>query len=121
MQEMQKMQETWVRSLDWENLLEATHSSILAYKIWWTEEPGGLQSMEQQRVKHDWAHARVHTHTHTHRYVYIYHQWAIIQPWEEWNLVIYVDMHESKGFYAKWNQSEEEKYCMISLVCYLKK
>ena len=42
------MQETWVRSLDWEDSLEkemATHSSIHAWKIPWTEEPGGLQSM----------------------------------------------------------------------------
>ena len=41
------MSETWVRSLGWEDPLEqemATHSSILAYKIPWTEEPGGLQS-----------------------------------------------------------------------------
>ena len=48
----------------------ATHSSILAWKIPWTEEPGGLQSMGLQRVGHDWActhmHARAHTHTHTH-------------------------------------------------------
>ena len=33
----------------------ATHSSILAWKISWTEEPGGLQSMGSQRVGHDWA------------------------------------------------------------------
>ena len=42
------MQETWVRSLGWEDALEkemATHSSILAWEILWTEEPGGLQSM----------------------------------------------------------------------------
>ena len=42
------MQETWVQSLGWEDLLEnsmATHSSILAWRIPWTEEPGGLQSM----------------------------------------------------------------------------
>ena len=41
-------QETWVQSLGWENPLEkgmATHSSILAWKILWTEEPGGLQSV----------------------------------------------------------------------------
>ena len=50
------MQETQVPSLDWEDLLEkemATHSSILAWKISWTEEPGGLQSMGSQRVGHD--------------------------------------------------------------------
>ena len=50
------MQETWVRSLGWENPLEkemATHSSTIAWKIPWTEEPGRLQSMGSQRVRHD--------------------------------------------------------------------
>ena len=50
------MCETWVQSLDWEDPLEkdmATHSSILAWRIPWTEEPGGLQSMGSQRVRHD--------------------------------------------------------------------
>ena len=54
-QEMQET-ETQVRSLGWENPLEeemATHSSILAWKIPWTEEHGGLQSMGLQRVRHD--------------------------------------------------------------------
>ena len=46
----------WIRSLDWEDPLEqemATHSSILGWKIPGTEEPGGLQSMGSQRVRHD--------------------------------------------------------------------
>ena len=46
------MQETWVQSLSWEDPLEkemATYSSILAWEIPWTEEPGGLQSMGLQR------------------------------------------------------------------------
>ena len=50
------VQETRVPSLGWEDPLEkemATHSSILAWKISWTEEPGGLQSMGSQRVGHD--------------------------------------------------------------------
>ena len=50
------MQETWVQSLGWEDPLEkqtATHSSTLAWKILWTEEPGRLQSMGLQRVGHD--------------------------------------------------------------------
>ena len=50
------MRETWVRSLVWEDSLEkemATHSSILAWRIPWTEEPGGLQSTVSQRVGHD--------------------------------------------------------------------
>ena len=55
------MQETWVWSLGWEDPLEkemATHSSTLAWKIPWTEEPGGLQSMGSQRVWHDLATER---------------------------------------------------------------
>ena len=50
------MQETQVRSLGWEDPLEksmATHSSILAWRIPWTEGPDGLQSMGSQRVEHD--------------------------------------------------------------------
>ena len=50
---MQEAQEMWVRSLGREDPLEkemATHSSILAWRIPWTEEPGGLQSMGSQRV-----------------------------------------------------------------------
>ena len=50
------IRETQVRSLGWEDLLEkemATHSSIPAWRIRWTEEPGGLQSMGSQRVGHD--------------------------------------------------------------------
>ena len=51
-------QETWVRSLDREDPMKemATHSSILAWRIPWTEDPGGLQSMGSQRVRHHtWA------------------------------------------------------------------
>ena len=50
------MQETWVRSLGQEDPLEkgmTTHSSVLARRIQWTEEPGRLQSMGLQRVRHD--------------------------------------------------------------------
>ena len=46
-----EVQETWVQSLDWEDPMEegmATHSSILAWRIPWTEEPGGLQSTGQK-------------------------------------------------------------------------
>ena len=50
------VQESWVRSLGQEDVLEkrmATHSSILAWRIPWTEEPGGLQSVGLQRVEHN--------------------------------------------------------------------
>ena len=58
------MQETWVQSLNQEDSLEkemATRSSILPWRIPWTEEPGGLQSMGLQRVRHERA-----TNTHIH-------------------------------------------------------
>ena len=62
------MQETRVWSLGGEDPLEeemATHSSILAWEIPWTEEPGGLQSMQLQRVGHNWATE----HSHMHPYI----------------------------------------------------
>ena len=60
---MQEIKEAWVWSLGQEDPLEeemATHSSILAWKTPWTEEPGGRQSLGLQRVRHDsdWAHSR---------------------------------------------------------------
>ena len=60
---MQETQETWVRSLGRDDLLEkemATYSSILAWEIPWTEEPGGLQSMGLQ--KSDMTEHTLHTH-----------------------------------------------------------
>ena len=58
------VQESWVRSLGQENPLEkgmATHSSILAWRIPWTEEPGELQPMESQRVRQDLVSEHAHT------------------------------------------------------------
>ena len=55
---MQETEETLVQSLGWEDLLEEgreTHSSILAWRIPWTEEPGGLQPIVSQRVGHVWS------------------------------------------------------------------
>ena len=52
------VQETWLRSLGWEDSLGkemATHSSTLAWKIPWAEEPGGLHSTGSQTVRHDWV------------------------------------------------------------------
>ena len=57
------MQETWVRFLGQEDPLEkkmTTYSSILAWEIPWTDEPGGLESMRLQRVRHDLATKQQH-------------------------------------------------------------
>ena len=65
---MQEMHEMRVPSLGWEEPLEkemATCSSILAWKILRTEEPGGLQSMGSQRIRHDREHTHACTHTQT--------------------------------------------------------
>ena len=59
------MQETWILSLGWKDPLEetmATHSSILAWRILWTEKHGTLQFIKLQRVGHDWSDL---THMHT--------------------------------------------------------
>ena len=64
------MQETGVRSLGWEDPLEegmATHSSLLAWRIPWTEEPGGLQSMGVTKSQ---TLLSAHAHTHAHFNVY---------------------------------------------------
>ena len=69
---IQETHEMQIGSLGREDPVEqemATYSSILAWKIPWTEEPGGLQSMGLQRVRHDWVTKHTHTHkqhTHTH-------------------------------------------------------
>ena len=55
---MQKMQDMWVRSLGWEDPLKkgiAIDSSILAWRIPWTDEAGGLQAIELQGIGHDWS------------------------------------------------------------------
>ena len=73
------VQETWVRSLGWEDPLEkemATHYSILAWKFSWTEEPGGLQSMRSQRVGHDWATNTTNT--------YLYFKYVIFKDLNNW-------------------------------------
>ena len=77
------MQETWVLSLGQEDPLEkgmATYSNILAWRIPWTEEPGGLQTMGSERVRHDWAintanqlQKEIINHS-SEKYLYLSHQ-----------------------------------------------
>ena len=67
---MQETRETRVQSLGQEDLLEegtATHSSILAGRTPWTEEPGGLQSIGSQRVGHDWSDLAQHSTHNPHK------------------------------------------------------
>ena len=74
------VQETWVQSLGRENLLEkeiAVHSSILAWKIPWMEEPGRLQSMGLQRVGHNWV-TSLHFQTFPKLNIYLPHDLTIL-------------------------------------------
>ena len=71
------MQKTWVQSLGWGDPLEkeaAIHSSTIAWKIPWTEEPGSLQSMGSQRVGHDWATS---LSLYNHKVFDLGHSWMV--------------------------------------------
>ena len=77
--------ETWVRSLGWEDSLEEgmeTHSNILAWRIPWTEEPGGLQSVASQRVGHDWMTKHTAQHPGHSMGLFI---GIICQSWSTWH------------------------------------
>ena len=75
---MQEPQETQDQSLGWDDPLEkemATLSSILAWRIPWTEESGGLQTIGTERVSRNWAHAHTYTlikiNMNTQKYMFI--------------------------------------------------
>ena len=100
MKNLPAMGETQVWFLGLEDPLEkgmATYSSILAWRIPWTEEPGELQSIGSQRVRHDWE-TNIHTHTQRTRYLKLMN-WALFCVWEDarvgahWNHSF--DMHLS--------------------------
>ena len=99
------MQETWVRSLGQEDPLEkemATHASILAWRIPWTEEPGGLQFMGSERVRHDWVEIQLPTPALCgFRFIHCFWvMWASSHPFLDFNLE---------------NSSENENYPLFSL------
>ena len=98
---MQKKQEMRVQSLGWEDALEeemATHSSILAWWIPWTEEPGRLQSMESQRVGHDWGTS---TFTFNRKWNDLYSVWTT----EGWNERVFQRKYSTLWNCATWKTS----------------
>ena len=101
-------QETWVRSMGWEDLLKnetATYSSIPAGIIPWIGEPGGLQSIDSQRVRHDWAlHCKILLGMRHVEWFLIYLQsiflplfWIIIKAVLKMIQLKYVSISEKKG------------------------
>ena len=89
---MEEMQETQVQSLGSEEPLEkgmATHSSILAWRIPWTEEPGELQSIRSRRVRCDWsnlAHARMLKNKQTKKPTREMSWEALVEKKTEWGV-----------------------------------
>ena len=99
------MQETWVWSLGWKDPLEkgmVTYSSILAWGIPWTEEPGRLQSMgSQSQTRLSNKHFHYHFHIYTMEY-YSSHK-------KEQNIVICSNMGGSRDCHTEWSNSDKER------------
>ena len=109
-----------VWSLGWEDLLEkgmATHSSILAWRIPWTEEPGGLRSIGPQRVGHDWSDL-----AHTHSITYIIYLVSCLVYSLVWHLFSknYVILHYLI-FWAPYQYSLDgiDIWVWASIICIL--
>ena len=101
------MQETWVRSLGQEVPLEmemATHSSTLGWRIPWMEEPGGLQSMGSQGVRHEWATKPPHA---SGQMLWVFT--ATMKPkWETGKLFL-------KGPDSTYSGLEENTFCIATI------
>ena len=107
------MQETWIQSLvqedPWGKKM-ATHSSVLAWKIPWTQEPGRLESMESQRVRHCWATEQ------QQKSVVSKHLWKSALALLEFSLVfMYLIFWKAFFFFFKLNLSSVEETRVRSL------
>ena len=88
----------------------ATHSSILAWRIPWTKEPGGLQYIGSQRVRHDWA---TNTFTNIHIYMYIYvYMYVYIYTYIYIYVYIYFAFHKN-------NKSVVLAWQFLSTACHI--
>ena len=91
-----------------------THSSILAWRIPWTEEPGRLRSVgfKESHMKERLT-LSLYTHTHTHIHI---HKEILLNYKKERNLAIYDNMNGLRGYYVKRNKTEKDKHHVISLI-----
>ena len=109
------MQETWDRSLGWEDPLEkemATHSSILAWRISWTQEPGGLQSIGSQRVRHNWGNGKECSNYFT--IALISHARKVMLKILQARLQQYVNHELQAGFRkGRWTRDQNANICWI--------
>ena len=88
----------------------ATHSSILARRIPWTEEPGGLQSTGSQRVGHDWSDLAC-THCHLSSSLYHVLTWVTVSASHQCSLTQFLS--SSNRFYASKSDLSERRFCLI--------
>ena len=88
----------------------ATHSSILARRIPWTEEPGGLQSTGSQRVGHDWGDLAC-THCHLSSSLYHVLTWVTVSASHQCSLTQF--LFSSNRFYASKSDLSERRFCLI--------
>ena len=117
--------ETQVWSLGQEDPLEkgmSTHSSILAWRIPWTEEPDRLQSKDLQRVRHDWktfTYSLIHIHVcvYIHTYICIMEYYSVIK--NEWNLAIFSNMSGPREYYTWWSKLEQRQIS-YDIICMFK-
>ena len=115
--------ETWVRSLGWEDPLEketATHSSTPAWKIPWTEEPGGLQSMGSQRVGHDWATSLSQLNSSTSEIAWIQQDELRESRFRNQSSVIRLPSNSNSATYWLGAQANFTSICFAFLICEMK-
>ena len=123
------MQEAWIWSLGWEDPMETglvTFSSILTWRIPWTGEPGRLQSMELQRVRHDWATNYKHIQTYTYTtfegredFFSILHLWfhhMLYKYWlkEEGGKVFAGALSSSKIWHQLWLSTSSDWFSVVA-------
>ena len=108
-------QEMQVQPLGWEDLLEeemATHSSILAWEILWTEEPGGLQSIGSQKNQTQWGTNHLtHTHTHTHKHTCMHARTHTYLPLDFPTSRLQFDQQRLKGSWYRLDHSRGSRPC----------
>ena len=105
------MWETRIRSLGWEVPLEkemATHSSILAWRIPWMEEPGGLQSTGSQRVGHDWATSLSFFLSF---FASVTNEWIFVEVWTVFGIVLF-------GIGMKTDLFQSYGHCWVLQICW---
>ena len=112
------MQKTRIQSLGWEDSLEkgiATHSGILVWRIPWTEEPGGLQSMGSQRVGHDWVTKTFTFNNNNNRVCYLQSTYYVPVAKQSTFMYMFLIILTKSYFTAKERKAKQEWETLSSI------